>query len=98
MSVVIYGGGGLYLYPGYLGSLEGVSYGAGFEGYYPWPKQGGVQALYLNKCVDGITGEWFRWKTFFQDRTGVYYLSSGGKQFDAGTYKVEAIIYEREQV
>lgn len=65
----------------------------------PYPVPGGVQATYLNKCVDGITGNWSFWETFFQDRTGVYYLerSTEGQQFDAATYRVGTIKYEREQ-
>lgn len=65
--------------------------------YAPWPLPGSVQATYLNKCVDGITGQWHFWETFFQDRTGVYYQQSGGLQFDSATYKVETIVHQREQ-
>lgn len=66
--------------------------------FNPFPAPGGVSAQYINKCVDGITGNWSFWKTFFQDRTGVYYSqSTEGQQFDAGTYKVQAIRYDREQ-
>lgn len=66
--------------------------------FNPWPLPGSVQATYLNKCVDGITGQWHLWQTFFQDRTGVYYKASGGQQFDAATYRVEAIVHGREQL
>jgi len=65
----------------------------------PYPVPGGVQATYLNKCVDGITGNWSFWETFFQDRLGTYYIerSTEGQQFDAATYRVATIKYEREQ-
>jgi len=78
-----------------VGALIG---GSAFESYNPWPLAGSVQAMYLNKCIDGVTGEWHLWKTFFQDRTGVYYAQSGGQQFDSASYKVETIAYDREQL
>lgn len=65
----------------------------------PYPVPGSVQATYLNKCVDGITGNWSFWETFFQDKLGAYYIerSTEGQQFDAATYRVATIKYEREQ-
>lgn len=97
MAVTIYGT--VSDLPGWgllgVGSILGES---AFESYNPFPLGGSVQAYYLNKCIDGVTGEWHLWKTFFQDRTGVYYQSSGGQQFDAASYKVETIAYDREQL
>lgn len=61
---------------------------------YPYPTPGGVQAKYLNKCVDGVTGLWVFWQTFFIDIDGTQYP---GTSFDAGTYKIETIVYDREQ-
>jgi hypothetical protein len=69
-----------------------------FSTYLPWPRAGAVQAEYLNKCIDGITGEWTFWRTHFQDRDGVYYIVNGGQQFDSATYKVETIVHGREQI
>ena len=97
MAVTIYGTAGVFPDQGAAGEAGGSSQSSILETYNPWPEPGGVQATYLNKCVDGVTGLWHLWKTFFQDRTGVYYKSSGGQQFDAATYKVEAIVHGREQ-
>ena len=97
MAVTIYGTVGVFpdwSAPWTAGAL-GLS--ASVEHYFPWPQGGSVVATYLNKCVDGITGQWHLWQTFFQDRTGVYYKANGGQQFDPGTYKVETIVHGREQ-
>ena len=91
---VVYGVEGVF--PDWDYPVGGAVYGGGLEGKYPWPTPGGVQARYLNKCVDGITGQWHFWETFSPDRTGVYYTQSGGQQFDSATYKLETIIYDRE--
>lgn len=98
MGVTIYGTAGVYPDWSAPGTAGAVEQDGDLETYYPWPLPGSVQATYLNKCVDGITNEWHLWKTFFQDREGVYYLSSGGQQFDSGTYKVETIVHGREQL
>lgn len=74
--------------PGEAGSLLRSSI---LETYNPWPIPGSEQATYLNKCVDGVTGQWVLWHTFFQDRQGSYYP---GQSFDPGTYKVETIVHE----
>jgi hypothetical protein len=66
--------------------------------FYPYPLPGGVTATYLNKCIDGITGDWHFWRTTFQDVNGLYYLQSGGQQFDAATYKIQMISFNRNQV
>lgn len=98
MGVTIYGTVGVFpdwSVPGLAGVGDQESV---LDHYDPWPLQGSVQATYLNKCVDGITGQWHLWQTFFQDREGVYYKSSGGQQFDAGTYRVETIVHGREQI
>ena len=98
MATKIYGVEGDLPQWSYPGSIGGASSGTDMTGYYPWPIPGGSQARYLNKCVDGITGQWHLWETFFQDRTGVYYVQSGGQQFDSGTYKVETITYSRDPI
>ena len=79
----------------YWQGVGGSSGGTSEELYYPFPLPGGVQATYLNKCVDGVTNQWVFWETFFQDRNGTRYP---GQSFDSGTYKVETIVYQREQV
>lgn len=61
---------------------------------YPFPVPGGVQATYLNKCVDGVSGDWVLWETSFQDKAGTQYP---GSSFDSATYKVQSIVYQREQ-
>ncbi|NIT56306.1 MAG: hypothetical protein GWN00_08745 [Aliifodinibius sp.] len=61
---------------------------------YPYPTPAGVRTEYLNKCVDTVTSTWVFWKTFYPDSTGVYYPGSG---FSSSTYKVQTIIYSREQ-
>jgi len=61
---------------------------------YPFPTPGGVQARYLNKCVDGVSSEWVFWETLFVDINGTEYP---GSSFDAATYKVESIVHDREQ-
>lgn len=66
-----------------------------FLGSYPFPVPGGVQAAFINKCVDGVTGEWTFWETNFQDVNGTRYP---GASFDAGTYRVLSIKYDREGV
>jgi hypothetical protein len=76
---------------------QGVMVGS-MVSFRPWPVPGAVQATYLNKCIDGITGQWHFWQTFFQDTQGVDYKASGGQQFDAATYRVEAIVHGREQI
>jgi len=95
VAVTIYGTVGAPVEWSALQQAVGSPKDTGIETYSPWPLPGSVQATYLNKCVDGITGEWHFWETFFQDRAGVYY---DGQQFDSATYKVEAIVYSREQV
>lgn len=78
-------------------TVGGAEIQQGMTTVYPFPSPGSVPKNYLNKCVDGVTGQWHLWQTFFPDREGVYYQDSGGQQFDAGTYKVEAIVHGREQ-
>jgi len=95
---VIYGTEGSLPEWGYQQGLGGFAGGTTSELVYPYPLPGAVQATYLNKCIDGVTGQWHLWQTFFQDRQGVYYKSSGGQQFDAATYKVETIVHGREQI
>lgn len=63
--------------------------------FYPFPVPGGVQATYLNKCLDTVLNEWVFWQTFFQDRNGTQYPGQG---FDSATYKVETIVHQREQI
>ena len=97
MAVTIFGTDGSFpawSAPGLPGGSAASSSG---DRVNPYPLPGSVQATYLNKCVDGVTGEWVLWQTFFQDRTGVYYKSNGGQQFDSATYKVETIVHGREQ-
>lgn len=62
--------------------------------YWPYPIGGGVRARYRNKCRDSITGIWTPWYTNYQDLFGAEYPGSG---FDAGTYRVAGIVYDREQ-
>jgi hypothetical protein len=62
--------------------------------FWPYPVQGGVRARYNQRCVDTIIGEWVAWATYYQDVYGAEYPGSG---FDSGTYRVESIIYDREQ-
>ena len=64
-------------------------------GSYPFPVPGGVQSSYINKCVDGVTGEWTFWETNFIDSNGVSYP---GASFSSSTYRIMAIKYEREIV
>jgi hypothetical protein len=61
---------------------------------WPYPIQGGVRALYSQRCVDAVGGTWVPWATYYQDIYGNEYPGSG---FDSGTYRVESIIYDREQ-
>ena len=82
----------------FMRASGGKVYVAPTNEFYPFPEPGSVQSEYLNKCVDGISGEWHLWRTYFQDTEGLYYKSSGGQQFDAGTYKVESISFGEEPV
>lgn len=61
---------------------------------WPYPIQGGVRALYIQKCRDTVTGLWTFWIANFQDIYGSQYPGAG---FDAGTYRIETISYTREQ-
>ena len=61
---------------------------------WPYPVQGGVRALYSQRCVDSVSGAWTSWSTYYQDIYGSEYPGSG---FDFGTYKVESITHDREQ-
>ena len=64
-------------------------------GGYPFPTPGGVQAFFINKCIDGVTGQWTFWETSFQDVNGTKYP---GASFDGGTYRVLSIKYDREGI
>ena len=63
--------------------------------YYPYPSMGGVASEYLNKCVDGTTGQWVYWKTNYKDWYGNEYP---GASFSAATYKVQTATYGRQQL
>lgn len=66
-------------------------YDAGAENlYWPYPIIGGVSSWYLNKCVDGVSGQWVYWRTQYQDFTGEEYPDSS---FSAATYRVQAITF-----
>lgn len=95
MSTVIYGTDSDELLWGYRDDTGGDILGTQSETYNPYPVPGAVEATYLNKCVDGVTNEWVFWETFFQDRNGTRYP---GQSFDSATYKVETIVYQREQI
>lgn len=58
--------------------------------YWPYPVPGGVTSEYVNKCVDGVTGQWVYWKTAYQDFNGIEYP---GDSFNSGTYKVQSITF-----
>ena len=94
MSVVIYGTDGSYPQWGYQDGIGGSVGGSTYENYYPYPLPGSVQSSYINKCVDGVTGQWVFWQTFYQDYQGSEYP---GQSFDSGTYRVQAIKFDREQ-
>lgn len=80
-----------YAYYDQLGSAAGIST-VSFE--YPYPIPGGVQSRYQNKCVDGVSGSWVVWETLYIDNNGNEYP---GSSFDAGTYRVQAIVHDRYQ-
>lgn len=62
---------------------------------FPYPKAGAVSSEYMNKCVDTITGAWVYWSTDYQDIYGAEYPGNG---FSSATYKVQSIVFGREQL
>ena len=91
MAVTVMGLSPLYVY---LQNLSGSSTIALAQPVYkyPFPIPGGVQARYLNKCVDGVSSQWVLWETLYQDIHGNEYP---GSSFDSGTYKVQSIVHDR---
>lgn len=93
MAVTVIGLSPLYVYLQNLSGSNTIALAPSVY-RYPFPIPGGVQARYLNKCVDGVSSQWVLWETLYQDINGAEYP---GSSFDSATYKVQSIVYDREQ-
>jgi hypothetical protein len=95
MAVTIYGMKAETFVPLEFTSRVGTEWPNEEARVWPYPVQGGVRALYVQKCVDTVTNDWTYWATYYQDIYGNEYPGAG---FDSATYKVESISHTREQV
>jgi hypothetical protein len=77
---------------------SGRQYGEGRLYRYPYPRVGAVSKKYLNKVWDAVAGDWVLWLTDYPDPAGGHYEGPGEYGVDTSDYRMETVVYGREQL